>query len=50
MKNISFNNSGGGYVIKPSQPSSAIFFLKALPFTGNLIFSRLTVAVCTLSF
>jgi len=32
MKKIGFNDSG--YVIKPSQPSFAIY--GALPFTGNL--------------
>jgi len=31
MQNIGFNDSG--YVIKPPQPSSAIY--GALPFTGN---------------
>jgi len=33
MQNISFNDSG--YVIKPLQPSSAIY--RAPPFTGNPI-------------
>ena len=46
MQNISFNDFG--YVIKPLQPSSAIY--GAPPFTGNWIGNKLAYATPILYF